>query len=100
MRGDTASQDFKKPMQGSVNEADILFSFGFLFYKKFISSQDSRSCVFSPSCSEFAVEAFKHKGIVKGWVMTFDRLSRCHGFVKPSQYRFDNNNNLFYDPIK
>lgn len=97
---DTLAQDFKKPLKNAENEVDILFSSGFLLYKKVISSQDKPSCVFSPSCSEFAVEAFNRKGVFMGWLATFDRLSRCHGFVNHTHYHFDTNQKLFYDPVK
>lgn len=92
--------DFKKPLNNAVNEFDIVFSTGFLFYKSFISSQDKPSCIFSPSCSEFAVEAFQKEGLFPGWITTFDRLSRCHGFAKPTHYHFDTEKKLFYDPVQ
>jgi putative membrane protein insertion efficiency factor len=97
---DTLKLDFKKPLKEAKNEVSIVFSSGFLFYKTFISSQDKPSCVFSPSCSEFAVEAFQKKGLITGWLMTFDRLSRCHGFVHPGHYHYDIDKKLFNDPIK
>ena len=97
---DSSVQDFKKPLKDAENEVDILFSSGFLAYKKLISSQDKPSCVFSPSCSEFAVEAINRHGVFMGWLATFDRLSRCHGFVNHAHYHFDNNKGLFYDPVK
>lgn len=97
---DIVKTDFKKPLNDAVNEIDIVFSTGFLLYKSFISSQDKPSCVFSPSCSEFAVEAFQKGGLYMGWLKTFDRLSRCHGFANQTHYHFDTEKKLFYDPIK
>lgn len=47
------------------------------FYKKYISSQDYKSCPFHPSCSVFAYNAIKKKGLLKGLIMAADRLSRC-----------------------
>jgi putative membrane protein insertion efficiency factor len=38
------------------------------------------SCRFHPSCSEYAAEAFKRFGPVKGVWLTLRRLSRCHPF--------------------
>ncbi|MEA2042617.1 MAG: membrane protein insertion efficiency factor YidD [Bacteroidota bacterium] len=49
----------------------------FLFYKKFISSQDSHHCVYTPSCSEYAHKVISKKGYILGIPATFDRLSRC-----------------------
>ncbi len=97
---DTVKVDFKQPLKVARNEVNLIISSGFLVYKTFVSSQDKPSCVFTPSCSEFAVEAFQNKGIFMGWLMTFDRLSRCHGFVNHTHYHYDNDIKLFNDPIK
>jgi len=35
-------------------------------------------CRFSPSCSQYALESLRTKGIRKGLMMTIKRLSRCH----------------------
>lgn len=96
---DTLHSDYSKPLKNARNEIDVTISTGFLVYKTFVSSQDKPSCVFSPSCSEYAVEAFKKKGPIRGWFQTFDRLSRCHSFVKHTHYPFDQKKNRFYDPV-
>lgn len=93
-------QKYNTPLKDASNEFDILVSSGFLIYKEVISSQDKPSCVFTPSCSEYAVEAFREKGVITGWVQTFDRLSRCHGLVNHSHYNFDKEKNRFYDPVQ
>jgi putative component of membrane protein insertase Oxa1/YidC/SpoIIIJ protein YidD len=95
----TVKQKFSKPLKEANQELDIIVSTGFLIYKKVISSQDVPRCVFTPSCSEYAVEAFKEKGAFTGWLQTFDRLSRCHGFVNNSHYLFDIDKKRFYDPV-
>lgn len=96
---DSMHQDYTKSLRESKNDIDLTISSVFLFYKTFISSQDIPSCVFTPSCSEYSVEAFQKKGLFIGWLSTFDRLSRCHGFVKQNHYPFDNKINRFYDPV-
>ena len=96
---DTIHHDHKAPLRESRNDIDVAFSTLFLFYKTFISSQDIPACIFTPSCSEYAVEALRKKGLVTGWLSTFDRLSRCHGFAKPGHYPFDTQLNRFYDPV-
>jgi uncharacterized protein len=35
-------------------------------------------CRFSPSCSDYSIEAVQRHGIRRGLVLTFDRLSRCN----------------------
>ncbi|KPK99410.1 MAG: membrane protein insertion efficiency factor YidD [candidate division Zixibacteria bacterium SM23_73_3] len=38
------------------------------------------SCRFYPSCSQYATEAFKKFGPIKGGWLSVKRLSRCHPF--------------------
>lgn len=96
---DTVSRDFAAPLRTADNDISVIASTAFLFYKAFISSQDNPSCVFTPSCSEYAVEAFQKHGLVVGWLKTFDRLSRCHGLVNPKHYPFDMEQKRYHDPL-
>ncbi len=97
---DTLKQDFKSPLRESDNDISTVASVGFLFYKTFISSQDNPSCVFTPSCSEYAMQSIQKLGFIKGWFNTFDRLSRCHGLVNHHHYPFDIEHNRYYDPVQ
>lgn len=99
-RADTSMSDYTKPLRESKNEIDIAVSSVFLFYKTFISSQDMPTCIFTPSCSEYAVQAFRQKGLFIGWLSTFDRLSRCHGLAGHDHYPLDMNKKRFYDPVR
>lgn len=36
------------------------------------------SCRFTPTCSEYAVQALKKYGLIKGGYLTVKRLLRCH----------------------
>ncbi|ELO4023032.1 membrane protein insertion efficiency factor YidD [Vibrio fluvialis] len=36
-----------------------------------------QSCLFEPSCSEYAILALKKHGFVKGWQVALNRISRC-----------------------
>lgn len=38
------------------------------------------SCRFYPSCSEYAIEALKKFGLIKGGWLSVKRLSKCHPF--------------------
>jgi putative membrane protein insertion efficiency factor len=80
------------------NEVAFVFHLFYSGYKKFISSQDSQSCSFTPSCSEYAVMAIRTNGLVKGMLMSFDRLQRCNGF-KSERYSIDAKRGLKIDPL-
>jgi putative component of membrane protein insertase Oxa1/YidC/SpoIIIJ protein YidD len=73
----------------SVSEIKILFSFSFLYYKKYVSSQDVDACVFSPSCSVYTIESVNKKGIFWGLLDGFDRLLRCNAFVNEKDYEYN-----------
>ncbi len=46
-------------------------------YKKFISPMLGHHCRFYPSCSSYALEAFRTHGFFKGGALTAWRLLRC-----------------------
>ena len=49
-------------------------------YQKFISPGLPPSCRFSPSCSQYALEAVSKHGALKGMWLGARRLVRCHPF--------------------
>lgn len=51
-------------------------------YQKFVSPLFPASCRFTPTCSQYALEAFKKHGAVKGLILTAWRLLRCNPFSK------------------
>ncbi len=52
------------------------------FYKKYLSPFLTRSlgnaCRFTPTCSEYMIEALEKYGFIKGMTMGVRRVSRCH----------------------
>jgi len=48
------------------------------FYRRFVSPMLPPSCRFSPTCSQYAIEAIKKHGPAKGLVLAIRRLLRCH----------------------
>jgi hypothetical protein len=47
-------------------------------YQWVISPVLGPKCRFTPSCSQYAAEALKKHGVVKGMWLAIKRLSRCH----------------------
>ena len=51
-------------------------------YKKYISPLLPPSCRFTPTCSEYAVEAISKHGALKGSMLSIWRILRCNPFCK------------------
>lgn len=81
------------------NELDLSLKLLYLFYKNFISSQDGSKCFFHPSCSDYGVQCVGKFGVIRGGVMTLDRLVRCNG-LSPSKYEIDKDKRKYIDLIK
>ena len=48
------------------------------FYQKFISPYKPSCCRFTPTCSQYALEALRKYGPLKGSWLAFKRIIRCH----------------------
>lgn len=81
------------------NEIDLIFINAFIFYKKHLSSHDYGKCNFTPSCSEYALEAINKQGVVLGIINFFDRFSRCNG-LNHTDYKIDSQKKILYDPVE
>lgn len=47
-------------------------------YQKYISPALGPHCRFTPTCSQYAVEAFQKRGAFVGFFLTLGRLLRCN----------------------
>lgn len=65
-------------------------TFAIDFYRKYISCLMLPRCRFHPSCSAYAGEAIKKKGLGQGLALSLKRLLRCHPFSRAD----------FYDPLE
>mgnify|MGYP000233531534 FL=1 len=56
------------------------------FYQRQISPWFPRRCRFSPTCSQYALEAIEKYGALKGGWLALRRICRCHPFSKRGPY--------------
>ena len=56
------------------------------FYQKHISPAFPPRCRFTPTCSQYALEAISKYGAVKGGWLALKRLLRCHPFHKGNYF--------------
>ena len=58
----------------------IAFIFIFLIrvYKAMISPFFNPCCRYTPSCSEYGIQAIKKHGLLKGGLLTLKRIASCH----------------------
>jgi len=60
------------------------------FYQKFLSPlKRNTHCIFTPTCSQYGIEAIEKYGVIKGCWLTFKRILRCNPF----------NRNGGFDPV-
>ncbi len=48
------------------------------FYQRAISPMFPPACRYTPTCSQYAVEAIRKYGALKGSILAAKRLARCH----------------------
>lgn len=52
-------------------------------YKKYLSPlKGHASCIYTPTCSAYAIEALEKHGAIKGGFLTIWRILRCNPFSK------------------
>jgi len=55
-----------------------VFIFLIRFYQKAISPMLGANCRYTPTCSQYAVEALKKYGALKGGWLAIKRILSCH----------------------
>ena len=52
-------------------------------YRKYLSPLKRRpTCIYTPTCSQYAIEALEKYGFLKGSFLAVKRILRCHPFAK------------------
>lgn len=52
-------------------------------YQKYLSPLKIRThCIYTPTCSQYAIEAIRKYGAVKGFLLAAWRILRCNPFAK------------------
>ena len=53
------------------------------FYQKYLSPLKGRAtCIYTPTCSQYAIEALEKYGLIKGGGLAVWRILRCNPFAK------------------
>ena len=76
------------------------------FYRKFLSPlKRSPTCRFSPTCSAYAIAAYRDRGVIAGSLLTAARIARCNPLCRggydpvPKGYLFRMDVNLREESI-
>jgi putative component of membrane protein insertase Oxa1/YidC/SpoIIIJ protein YidD len=91
--------NYSEYLKKSTNEFEGTAALLFVGYKSLFSSQDMASCVFTPSCSMYAIESLQHDPLFVSYLKIFDRLSRCHPLTARNQYPLHPKTGMLYDPV-
>ena len=59
------------------------------FYQILISPHLGSNCKFSPTCSNYAIEALRKHGLIKGFYLSLIRILKCNPWSK----------NCGFDPV-
>jgi putative component of membrane protein insertase Oxa1/YidC/SpoIIIJ protein YidD len=88
------SQSARPSSSPNLTVAGMVFS----AYKFLVSDQDGPRCPFTPSCAEFALQAWNTLGPIRGVLLTADRLTRDTNLSKDGLYPLRNHH--YDDPLE
>jgi len=70
----------------SMSLAAFLFLCAVKLYQATVPDRFKRRCIYTPTCSRYAIEAVRLYGLISGIKLTFSRLGRCNGALfKPGK---------------
>lgn len=84
-----------------INPVNIVFGGTLYVYQNVISKQISSGCLYTPSCSEFSKNAIREYGLMKGVILSADRVYRCNSYAAGDlgDKRRDPETNRYPDPV-
>ena len=71
-------KDLKDVLRLLSKGMSLLLILPILFYQRFVTPFTPPSCRFTPTCSEYARQAFLKHGPVKGLLLAVWRVLRCN----------------------
>jgi putative membrane protein insertion efficiency factor len=83
------------------NPFGLLLGGSLYVYQNVFSKHISADCLFTPSCSEFSKQAIKEYGLLKGVLLSIDRVNRCNRIAAEDlkHYSPDPKTNRYPDPV-
>ncbi|MDA3879454.1 MAG: membrane protein insertion efficiency factor YidD [Prolixibacteraceae bacterium] len=86
----------------TLNPVSMAFGGALFVYQNYVSQHFSASCLYHPSCSDFSKQVVTHYGLIKGGLLTVDRLGRCNRIAATDldKVLFDPVTHRFPDPIE
>ncbi len=84
------------------NPVSLFYGGSLYVYQNMFSQHLSASCLYNPSCSDFSKQAVKEYGLIKGTLLSFDRLSRCNRIAATdlNPEDIDTHVHRFHDSVK
>lgn len=86
---------------GKTNPLTVIAGGPLYVYQNVISRHISSKCLYTPSCSQFSKEAIYEYGLLKGTLLSIDRLSRCNSITGRDLRKLnpDQGTKRFPDPV-
>lgn len=84
------------------NPLSLMYGGSLYIYQNYFSQHLSASCLYHPSCSDFSKHAVNEFGLIKGTLLSFDRLNRCNRLAATDLHfkEADPKTHRFNDPVK
>jgi len=86
----------------NCNPVSLIYGGTLYVYQNLVSQHLSADCLYDPSCSDFSKQSVKAYGLIKGGLLSFDRLNRCNRIsatdLDPAM--INKKSHRFSDPIK